>query len=59
LIICLHNCDVRSGKAVPAGKRKNNIWGTFIQEEELNTDLLGVGVGRYATGQPVLGIRDI
>jgi hypothetical protein len=40
-------CDARRSKAVPAGKRKNNIWGTFIQEEELNTDLLGVGVGRY------------
>jgi hypothetical protein len=30
-----------------AGKRKNNIWGTIIQEDSLNTDLLGVGVGRY------------
>lgn len=36
----------RKSSAVPPFKRKNNIWGTIIQEETLNTDLLGVGVGR-------------
>jgi hypothetical protein len=37
----------KSSSAMVAGKRKNNIWGTIIQEDSLNTDLLGVGVGRY------------
>jgi len=28
------------------GKRKNNIWGNFMQEESLNSEMSGVGVGK-------------
>merc|ERR1712226_1094460 len=28
------------------GKRKNNVWGNFMQEESLNSEMSGVGVGK-------------
>ena len=28
-------------------KRKNNVWGSLIQEDALNADLSGIGVKRY------------
>ena len=36
----------RELRGLPTRKRKNNVWGSLLQEESLTQELTGIGVGR-------------
>ncbi len=36
----------RAAKGLPTRTRKNNVWGSILQEETLTSEMTGIGVGR-------------